>query len=390
MERSQTELVTEHSHLATVVQRLAKEPGIAVDLESNGFHRYPERVCLVQVGIPGREFIIDPIALGEMPALEGILSDRRIEKVFHSADYDMRSLDRDWGVRVQNLYDTSIAAAFVGVPRLGLGTVVEETLGIELPKSKRLQRADWGLRPLDDKALGYAAGDVRHLLALRRKLGDRLKDLGRVEWVAEECSRLSRVRYVAPDLENAFLSVKDGGALDGRGLAVLRSLFAFREREALRLDRPHFKVLPDSALLELAASPGTEVDGRKGLGPYSRHPGAASLREAIRVGLAGPAVGRPARRRRSGPYLGPAERARAKKRLVRLKEWRTALGKQLEMDPALLWPAVSLERLSREETGLDSELAAPEVRSWQSGEFAGSLRSFLDGDMGATGRTAIE
>ena len=340
--------------------------------------------------VPGTEYIIDPIALGDARALSGVLSDQGIEKVFHSADYDLRSLDRDWGIRVRNLYDTSIASAFLGVERLGLGAVVGEMLGIELPKSKRLQRADWGRRPLGEEALEYAAGDVRHLLTLREKLGKRLVELGRADWVAEECARLSEVRYVAHDLENAFLSVKGSGLLDGRGLAVLKSIHEFREREALRVGRPHFKVLPDAALVELAGSPSTEVLGMKGLGPYSRPPAAGSLREALRAGVAAPEEKRPARRRGSGPHLSPTARARAKTRLALLKEWRAGMGKQLGLDPALLWPAASLERLSRGESGIDAELTSPEVRGWQAREFTNSLRSFLEGAGAPVGRPGGE
>ena len=249
-------LVTDGTRLASVINEAAHHSRVALDLESNGFHRYPERVCLVQLAFPGGVYVIDPIAIGEVSALGRLLADGSVEKVFHAADYDLRSLDRDWGFRVGKLFDTSIAAAFCGFTHLGLGTVVNEVLGVVLPKSKRLQRADWSRRPLSSEALSYASEDVRHLLKLRATLGERLHRLGREDWVTAECSRLAQVRHAPRDQESAFLTVKGGRSLDGRGLAVLRALHAFREQEALRLDRPPVKVISDATLVDLASAPG--------------------------------------------------------------------------------------------------------------------------------------
>ena len=356
---------------------MARQPSVAFDLESNGFHRYPERVCLVQVAVPGRVFLIDPLAIADLSALGEILADPSIEKIFHSADYDLRSLDRDWGFKVRGLLDTSIAAAFVGEQRLGLEAVVEGQLGITLGKSKSLQRSDWSLRPLSAESRRYAAQDVWHLFELRSALDARLLDLGRREWVAEECRRLSKVRYEAPDVESAFLRMKGGRALDGHALAVLRSLYAFREREARRRDRPPFKVVSDAVLVDLAASPGIDLASVKGIGRYAHPPALKGLRRAIEDGLAAPAVRRPARERSAGAPLTRADRVRAKDRLALLKGWRTGLGSRLGLDPALLWPAASLTRLARRPEDLDTELAAPEVRQWQRREFEAELRRLL-------------
>ena len=225
----------------------------------------------------------------------------------------------------------------------------------------------------------YAAQDVLHLFELRSALGARLQDLGRREWVAEECRRLSKVRFRAPDVESAFLEMKGSRGLDGKALAVLKSLHGFRDGEARRLDRPPFKVVSGAVLVELAASPGTELDSVKGIGRYARPPASRGLLRAIKDGLAGPAVKRPARAHTVGPSLSRAERARAKGRLVLLKEWRTGLGVRLGLDPALLWPAASLTRLAGRPGDLETELASPEVRAWQRREFEKELRVFLRG-----------
>ncbi len=368
-------MLTSSRDLTTLAERLAREPRIAFDLEANGFFSYPERICLIQVGFNGEAFLVDPLAIDNMEPLGKILADPNIEKILHSADYDVRSLDRDWGFRINGLYDTSIAAAFVGMERLGLGTVAQELLGIELPKSKRLQRANWGLRPLTEEAVNYAAGDVLHLMELRDLLGKRLAEKGRTEWAAEECARLARVSFNVQDPELAFLSVKNSKGLDGKALAVLQSMHAYRISEALRRDIPPFKVVSDAVLVDLAEDPTQELAKVKGIGPYGRGGLARGVKDAIAEGLQTLPVKRPPRA--TGVRMTASHRARAKDSLTRLKAWRIEQGKALELDPALLWPAASLERLSRDHGDLDEEYNSPEVREWQAREFGEPLRLLL-------------
>ncbi len=310
-----------------------------------------------------------------MAPLGKILSDPKIEKILHSADYDVRSLDRDWGFRINGLFDTSIAAAFVGMERLGLGTVTLELLGVDLPKSKRLQRANWGLRPLTEEAINYAVGDVLHLMALRDVLVKRLAEKGRIEWVVEECIRLSSVRFNVQDPELAVFSIKGSTSLDAKALAILRSLHAFRIHEAIRRDVPPFKIVSDAVLIDLARTPDQELLEIKGIGPYARGELARRVKDALKEGRHAPPVKRPPRV--PGVQMTAAHRARAKDRIIRLKVWRTELGKALKLDPALLWPLASLERLSRDNGNLDKEYDSPEVRQWQTQEFGDSLRRLL-------------
>ena len=375
---SQIELIRTDSHLARVVERLSKAPRIAVDIESNGFFRYHERVCLVQVASAETAFVIDPLAMDDVSPLGDLLGNPAVEKVIHGSSYDILSFDRDWKFRVNNLFDTSIAAAFVGAKELGLQSLVKEYAGVELAKSRKLQRSDWTIRPLRRESLQYAADDVLYLLQVRDKLSARLEELGRLEWVREEFARLEQVRHTPVNREEAFLSAKGSRSLDGRGLAVLRELFRFREEQASRLDRPPFKVVPDFALVELASEPAADLSTVKGLGRFGRPPADRGLRAAIDSGLRSQPVTRP-RRPRSRDVPGPAERERIGARLRSLKAWRSRLGEDLGLDPSLLWPTVSLERLARQPRDLQSELTAPEVRDWQKREFATSLTRALAG-----------
>ena len=383
---SQFELVNTETQLAGVVSRLSRAPRVAVDTESNGFFRYHERVCLVQLAADDTAFLVDPLAIGDVRPLGRLLSDQAVEKVFHAAGNDLRSLDRDWGFRVNNLFDTSIAAAFVGSTHLGLQSVLQEHVGLELAKPRNLQLSDWTIRPLSPEALKYAADDVLHLPRVRDVLSAHLEQLSRLEWAKEEFTRLENVKHTPSDRELAFLAIKGSRDLDGRGLAVLRSLFQFRERAARRLDRPPFKVIPDSALVQLSSDSSSNLTTVKGLGRFGRPPASRGLKAAIDEGLRAPLVSRP-KRTWNQRILSPAERKEVEIRLRGLKTWRSRLGQELRLDPGLLWPTVSLERLARSPDSLDAELVSPEVRSWQKRDFSVALRGVLVALNGADSNT---
>jgi ribonuclease D len=365
------EVVSRPAQLNVAVQELVGSHAIALDTESNSFHHYPEQLCLIQIATRHRVYIIDTISLEELDSLKEVLVDDSIRKVIHSADYDIRSLDRHYGFRVHNLFDTSIAARFTGITQFGLAALLRDLLGITINKSKRLQRADWGRRPLSAEALEYAATDVRHLFALQEILGQRLQTLGRAAWVAEECARIEEVRYTTPNLETAYLSVKEAKDLDGRGLAILQSLFLFREEEARRQHRPPFFVLPDASLIFLATSPETAISDVPGLGQTGLKRFGQGLQQALRNGITAPPTHR--------PHSIKAVRASKEQvqRLSRLKEWRTSLGSRLSLDPSLLWPLTSLKRLAKAPDTLSVEFTSDEIRHWQRDVVASSLQACL-------------
>lgn len=360
------------------------QSAVALDIESNGFYRYPERVCLVQLATEDGVFLIDPLAVEDVAPLGELLAAPSVVKIFHAADYDVRSLRRDWGFHIRPLFDTGIAAAFVGSDRLGLAAALKEHLGIEVSKSKQLQRADWTIRPLSRAMVAYAAQDVAHLDRLAILLRERLDALGRREWVDEECERLANARHTAHDAATGFLEVKGSRALDGKGLAVLKALYMFREREALRRDRPPFKVFSDAAMLALAADPRADVARLKGIGRYGRGREAAGVRKALRQGLAATPVKRPPRKngddagagRRA--RLGAGERGAARQRLKSLKDWRAGCAKRLGLHTGLVWPAASLERLALRPRELRAELAGDAIRRWQRAELGDSLAAALE------------
>jgi ribonuclease D len=368
------ESVTDSRRLAAIVKHLSRQPTIGIDTESNGFFRYPERVCLIQISDKNDVFLVDPLEIEDMAPLGTLLANPKVEKIVHSADYDLRSLDRDWGFRIVNIFDTSVGARFAGMERLGLGAILEEYLGVVLAKEKRLQRADWSIRPLSTAALDYAAADVTYLLPLRAALAAHIEKLGRTAWVAEENARVEEIRHSPSDPEMAFFSIKGSRSLDGRGLAVLQELARLREREALRRGRPPFRVLSNETLVALATDPKAELKGIRGLTPGVLSRLGGDLRKAIKVGLAAPPVQRPAPEQ--PPLLRPTPKETD--RLKKLREWRTAEGKRATIDPSIVWPMASLDRLARSPGSLDHESTSADVRRWQVQEFSASLRGALE------------
>ena len=345
-----------------------------MDTEADSRHHYPEKVCLLQLSDGGRSYLVDTLAGLDYGALGRLFLDTSMQKVLHGGDFDLRGLHRDFGFTFANCYDTSIAARFAGIERVGLASLLEELLDVRIPKDQRLRRADWSRRPLEEDALVYAASDVTHLPVLRDVLDERLRALGRESWVAEECERLTEIRYVPPDPETAWLSVKGAHVLDGKGLAVLKPLFKFREAEALRLDRPPGYVLPAQALVSLAAHPEASMEDVPGVSATLVRRYGRGVHAAVKAGVASPPLRRPRPAQPLFPRMTKIESAR----LTRLKRWRADLGSGLSVDSPILWPMRSLERLARMPQSLDAECASAEVRAWQREWFAEQLRRELE------------
>src|SRR6476661_7377573 len=221
-------LIQSQAELGALFQRLRGEPLLAVDTEAASFHRYTDRVYLLQVSSRVETAVVDPLATQGLDPLGEVLADPNVEIVFHDADYDLRLLDREYGFRATSVFDTRIAAQLLNEPGVGLAALLEKYLGVRL--DKRFQRADWSARPLSPEMLEYAAADTRHLPELRDLLRDRLRELGRLEWAEEEFELLTAVRRTqAEPNEPGYLRIKGAKALNPRAQAVLRELFQWRE-----------------------------------------------------------------------------------------------------------------------------------------------------------------
>lgn len=242
-------LVADPAALATLVERVREAPIVAVDTESNSFHVYHERVCLLQITTSAGDFVVDPLSVDVRPLGE-VLCDGR-ETVLHGADYDVRCLKREFGWRLPCLFDTMAAARRLGRSALGLSALVESHFGVRL--SKAFQRSDWGHRPLAPAQIAYAALDTRYLLPLRDRLARELEQRGALDDARKEFDRIAAVEPRERVFDRgAWRRLKGARDLDPAGRTVLEALWIAREERARQLDRPPFKVIAEQTMVEIA------------------------------------------------------------------------------------------------------------------------------------------
>lgn len=345
---------------------------LALDTERNGRFAYRERICLIQITDGQKIYLLDPLRVKDLSALGRLLADDSVVKVLHGCEEDIRYFDRDFGFTVTNLFDTGLAARFLGVARPNLGAVLAEYCGVAIPKDPRLQVSHWGLRPLSGPALDYAASDVHHLLPLADELEYRLGKLGRSEWVREECRRIEGLRH-PPDepLETAYRRVKGWDTLNARQATLLQELYAFRDGKACVWDLPPTQTASNNDLLELAQTGGRASRGCGGLLAARCY---GELMEAVERGMNKSEVPKPERAEPNND----AWTSECRERLKSLKQWRAKLGSELGLAVSHIWPTPSLERIALRPDGLDYELASGgEVRQWQCAEFGDELAQLV-------------
>jgi len=319
-------LVDTESAWTACLNRMRREPRLAVDLEANSLYAYRERVCLLQFSIPGADYIVDPLAGFALDGLGDILADPRIEKVFHASEYDLILLRREYDWSVVNLFDTMWAARVLGHKNMGLAGFLRDLYGIEL--SKKHQKANWAKRPLTEEQLQYAQMDTAYLFDLRDHLAGELEAHGLMAEAREIFMNACRVtvpdRTFDPD---SFWSVRGARDLNPVEQGVLRALFVWRDGEAARRDWPPFKVINNDALVELAkAMP--ETAAAVANVPKVAHRVAARLGAKIVAAVKrGKSVPPPKRRRRKDP-TDPA----VLDRYERLLQWRKQSARKRDVE----------------------------------------------------------
>ncbi len=223
-------------------------PTCAIDTEADSLHRYRESLCLVQFATRDGCELIDPITIKDLSPLANYLAPATVW--MHGADYDMTMLKRELGVIPAVVPDTQIGARLLGLRRFGLADLVAHYFGIELSKSS--QKADWGKRPLSGKMVEYALNDVRYLLEMGDMITAGLRDKDRLHWFEESCDAARAKVMERDDSRAENWRIKGSGRLDPRGLAWLRGLWEWRDREAEAWDRPAFMVVTNREMLEWA------------------------------------------------------------------------------------------------------------------------------------------
>ena len=342
---------------------IAGTRALALDTEGASFHRYVDRIYLLQLSTEQRHAIIDPLKVASPVALGTLLESRDVEVIFHDADYDLRLLHQDYGWRVTNIFDTRVAAQLLGIKAFGLAALLEGFFGVHL--DKKHQRADWSMRPLPVDMLEYAAQDTMHLLQLRQRLYDALDRKGRLHWAQEEFERLEGTRWEEAGEDTSFLRIKGARDLSRRELAILRELVAWRDGIARDLDRSTFRVAGNDVLLALARlAPTTTaaIESQKGLSRNVAARQASAILEAIERGKAIPETDLPKFPRGLRWARDPDYEDRANA----LKAVRDRRAAELELDPGVLCPRERLEAIARRNPASVEELMEViDVRRWQ-------------------------
>lgn len=368
------EIITTAARLAEVADILSHQTEFAADMEMDSLHHYREKVCLVQISTRQQSWLIDPLALSSLSPLAAPFANPEIVVVMHGSDYDIRSLHRDFGIEVANLFDTMIAARFLKIAEFGLAALLRARFGIEL--DKKYQKADWSKRPLSSEMCAYAAADTSDLLPLYDQFRVELEHKGRLEWLEEEGRLVCQARVTEKD-GPLFLYCKGANKLRGHTLAILEELLQMRDRQAELLDRPPFKVLSADTLIEVAESRPRSMHDLslvKGMTPGQLQRHGDGILSAVERGIATPENRLPC-----FPRNGKKEvLERVKERLKNLKLWREQYCLELGLDPGVLAPNWLLEAVADTQSAAMEELdAIPGMREWQKRLFGADLIRIL-------------
>ena len=336
----QPTLIRDEAAFHKLLDRLKKQTAIAVDTESNSLHAYREQVCLIQISIPGRDYLVDPLALNDLEALAPVLADPNIVKVLHGAEYDVLCLGRDFNYRLVNMFDTRVASRTLGWKKSGLGDLLHQVFDVTV--DKRFQRANWGKRPLPDEMLDYARLDTHYLLALRAHL---IKELDRYK-LTDQVLELCEWMALVPPSENgfdpeAFWRISHARELSRRQAAILRELYLMRDQQARDQNRPPFKILNDPVLLLIAKhAPHSEQQLRSPIGLTQRQIDrfARSILPAVRRGRSAPLPRKPRGNHRDDDMVG---------RYEALREWRKGVARRRRVESDIILPRDLMEILAR-------------------------------------------
>ncbi|MBT6446585.1 MAG: ribonuclease D [Acidimicrobiaceae bacterium] len=373
-------IVDTDEQLDEVVDQLLDTDRYAIDTEFHRERTYYPQLALIQIAWPGDLVLIDPIAVDPEPLAE-VFRSTDVEAVLHACSQDLEVLELVAGAAPSRLFDTQIAAAFVGMRTPSLASLHDQLLGLKLPKANRL--TDWLRRPLEPEQQAYAASDVAHLLEIQDLLIDQLEDNGRLAWADDECELARTKGLSVRKPEEAWLRIKEARSLGARARTAAQQLAAWRERSAQDRNIPVRHVLPDLAIVALAQkapSDPADVGRTRGLerrGVSKRD--AAEIVEVISEAKDMPPPPTQPRKANGGPDLRPA--------VTLIAAWMSQYADDMNLDPAMLGSRSDIEEFvrsgeSRLAHGWRHDLAGSAIRSLLAGDAAVAF----DGD----GRVIVE
>jgi ribonuclease D len=346
---------------------------VALDTEGASFHRFVDRIYLLQISTRERSAVIDPLPIGTPSELGAIVEDPAVEIVFHDADYDLRLLQQDYGWQIRNVFDTRVAAQLMGIRAFGLAALLERYFGVKL--DKKHQRADWSMRPLTQDMLDYAALDTMYLPDLRDRLKEGLEAAGRWSWAREEFTRLEATKWNADDDGTAFMRMKGARDLNRRELAVLRELIVWRNAVGAEHDKATFRIIGNEPLFEMVRMNPRDKEtlaAIKGMPRGILESRSAEMLAAIERGLLVPEADLPRFPRAARWDRDPEFDVRVNA----LKTVRDAVAERMDLDTGVLCARDRLEAVARAKPQtLEDFDRIPELRRWQVDVLAGG---FLD------------
>jgi ribonuclease D len=342
-------LIATPTQLESLLSDIRQEEMVAVDTEADNMHHYREKLCLIQVGLRDRVWLVDPLnpELNIRPLLE--LLETRI-MLMHGADFDLRLLHRHHGpFKPRAIFDTMLAAQLMGRDQIGLAALVTAFCDINLVK--KWQRADWTRRPLKDEMIEYAADDVRYLPAVHQALKKELQGKTRLGWHEQACQRMIESAQASPTHEPDPWRIKGGRHFKKRAAAVLREVWHWREEIAEQTDLPPFKIANSDFLLQwpkwIEENPDAGIGTAPGCPKWMRGSRRRTFERALRHALdlethQWPII--PKSRKKTGGGSSSQDEELLKKMIAE----RDKQAHSLEIDPGVLVSRESLKTLARE------------------------------------------
>jgi ribonuclease D len=381
-------LIYTQSMLARTMASLQGHRIIALDTESDSLFSYYPKVCLIQLSAYADpehpdptavvDYLLDPLRLEHLDDLGKLLADPDVEVIIHAAENDIYILQRDFGFIFNHIFDTQLAARILGWKQVGLAKILEREFG--LVSNKRMQRTNWGKRPLTPQQIAYAQMDTHYLPALREIQIERLREMDRWEEAQEAFSMLTRLDYYArPNNGRTFWSMKAARSVPKEDLNVLSALWTWREEEAKHQDRPPFKIMRDEALVRIAAErpldPGA-LARIAGLSDYQLRRYGKAVIAAVQQGQNDPQPTPP-------KYVPRPEQLADRPTLARydaLRRWRSRAARERGVNTDIVFNnATLLEIAQRQPHSLEDLQKIPEIGPWKAKTYGADILSLVKG-----------
>lgn len=378
---SNPNLIYTPTAFAEMMEHLRQHQVVALDTESDSLFSYYPKVCLIQISTyadsgndPNNvtDYLIDPLRFTALAPLAQHLADPTVTVIIHAAENDIYLLQREFDISVANLFDTQLAARILGWPRAGLAAILEEQFGVV--SNKKMQRTNWGKRPLTPEQIAYAQMDTHYLLALRDRQTQELYERDRWEEAQEAFSQLAAVDYrerVAA--ERSVWQMKEARTLPHAQTGVLEALWLWREQEAQQQDRPPFKIVNNRALVELAQrQPSSQGELReiKALSGSEIQRYGAALLQAIREGKKRPLPALPETTPRFEQWLEKS----TLDRFDALRHWRSKTAAARGVAPEIvLTNEVLMEIAKRQPSTVEDLRKIPAIGPWKAKTYGPDL-----------------